>query len=155
MKALYHLSTNTLEQLPEMEKPRRPNPFTDSIDVISLQKYKADVAEYDRMMAEYTRAVASLRTDIPCDPSCRGIWTDEQAVEEGKDFQISKGSLYAPEDIIAVPLQPVEDDLWWELILEIDSLPRYAPPCDFEDAKKRLRVAMNNLKSKWILTKKQ
>jgi hypothetical protein len=87
MKATYNLSGNFLQEIAEMEKPRKPTPYTDSIDSLSLQRHKADIAEYDRMMAEYTRLFASLRT-IPCLEECKSLFKDKNIYEEGGDNRV-------------------------------------------------------------------
>lgn len=115
MKAIYHLPTNTLEQLLEMEAP-------------DMDKYNNDYFLAYGHIKAYENHIASLQR-ISCDPSCAVLWTNQQVVEEGKDFEersicaFYKTGCIDKENcddcrIVAVPLSaPVEqDELWREAI---------------------------------------
>jgi hypothetical protein len=128
MKAIYSSSTNTLREQSEMEAP-------------DMEKYNNDYFLAYGHIKAYEKHTASLRT-IPCDPSCRKIWTEQQVVEEGKDFIFKEcdwmpetedeynQALYearhelpttTPKVLRAVPLSPPvqEDELWNEFMQKL------------------------------------
>jgi hypothetical protein len=87
MKAIYDASDNSLQEQSRMRKPLSPNPYTDCIDVISLQRYKDVVAEYERRMDEYNAHIASLRK-IPCSPEAVNSFRHGIEYEENLHYRV-------------------------------------------------------------------
>lgn len=159
MKARYDLPTNTLEQLPSMEKP-------------DIQEFVNPIwcptgycPAYHKEITEYNAHIASLQR-IPCDPSCREIWADKGEYEEGKDFEIAgagdwKYCYQLKGNVFARPLSaPVEqDELWTEVAKDIALMHSEfwidRSKLGFDKAYGNLHEKMNKLKSKFSLTKKQ
>lgn len=122
MTSRYNKTENTITELPGMEKPEPPKRIDMYYD--AMQKYNAHIA--------------SLRT-IPCDPSCRELWTDKGEYEEGRHFEAryvcnKTGAFYSPDcveptcdncTLIAFPLSPAvqEDEKqfgYWQLCPKCD-----------------------------------
>lgn len=114
MKARYHLPTNTLEQLPEKKKPICINGI--SPNLCSSIRKNSNMKECECLI--YNAHIASLRKDIPCDPSCREIWTDKGEYEHLEHFVFILEYGEEGNKAVAVPRPlsaPVEQDqaaLW-------------------------------------------
>lgn len=126
--ARYNAKTNTFRELPGMEKPIRPNPFTDSIDVESLRQYRIAFNNYESQMPEYQKHLSSLR-EIPCHESCKGVFIHDCDYEEGKHYKLQDDPCPYFEDIddpveyttYAYPIvsPKSEDELWNGLVEKI------------------------------------
>jgi hypothetical protein len=86
MTYTYIASTNTLKQVPTMEKPDSKDylrvvhrPFGE-VDCLADNKY------YDDLKA-YNAHLASLK-EISCEPACKEVWKDGQEVVDEKDFEV-------------------------------------------------------------------
>jgi hypothetical protein len=85
MTYTYHASTNTLKQVPTMEKPG-----------IVPERYAPYSTEYYACVArwrQHENHLASLK-EIPCEPGCKEVWKDGQEVEE-KDFEVRPVCIHA------------------------------------------------------------
>jgi hypothetical protein len=81
----YTASTNTLKEVPTMERPVAPNPELYGGDSRALSQ---DVHDFMIEKEEYNAHLASLK-EIPCEPACKEVWKDGDAVIEGKDFKLT------------------------------------------------------------------
>jgi hypothetical protein len=130
-----------------MRKPLSPNPYTDCIDVISLQRYKDVVAEYERRTDEYNAHIATLRK-LPCSPEAVNSFRHGEVYELDKDFGILRGTNLINGSVseIAVPLDPPKgDDPFPELLSRIATL--------FSEGKGNEEIA-GVLREEWVISKK-
>jgi hypothetical protein len=84
MTYTYVASTNTLKQVPTMERPVAPNPELYGGDSRALSQ---DVHDFMIEKEEYNAHLASLK-EIPCEPGCKEVWKDGQEVVDEKDFEV-------------------------------------------------------------------
>lgn len=109
--ATYIAEENCLQELPQMEKPKRP--FAGNYSPQESPEFRDDLYHYEANLEIYNAHLATLRK-IPCDPSCKGLWEDQQKVVEGKDYGVRDYPIRAmlPTDpkFIAFPLVPVKSE---------------------------------------------
>jgi hypothetical protein len=109
MTYTYIASTNTLKQVPTMEKPGMPH------GAVHLSTAYA----WERASANYQEHLASLK-EIACEPGCKEVWKDGDAVVEGKDFIVLgagdwKWCTELKGNVFASPIKAEsEDDVWKE-----------------------------------------
>lgn len=108
MTSLYNKADHTLTEQPEMEKPDI-NDFKDPVWCPA-----GDCPAYRGCMSQYEKHLAKLRT-IPCDPSCKDLWSDKQILVEGKDYEIKgagdwKWCYQLKGKIFAAPILPAKSE---------------------------------------------
>jgi hypothetical protein len=159
MTYTYIASTNTLKQVPTMEKPGMPH------GAVHLSTAYA----WERASANYQEHLASLK-EISCEPECKEVWKDGDTVIEGKDFRVLgagdwKWCTELKGNVFASPIKVAsEDDLMerWKRFVE-DSRQGFAylmpgRPLTLKDWHKVYDNAafdfIEELKQKYTITKK-
>ena len=113
--ATYIASENCLQLLPQVKPPVEPNPEFYGGDSRALSQ---DTHDFVMKKEAYNAHLATLQK-IPCDPSCKGLWADQEKLVEGKDYEVHSicgfyktdcGKRKHCEDcrLVALPLIPVK-----------------------------------------------
>lgn len=101
MTATYDLQSNSITELPQMEKPEMPRECD-----YSPHGYSAVLRFYNIELAEYKNHVDQLRK-IRCARICKRFFTDKVLLEEGKDYKVCDST---DGGIMAFPLNPAKQE---------------------------------------------